>query len=145
MDPVNNRNTTNEIPPSSLATQYGITKEYSTRLPEDSARALLLAERLTIAFRAMDRLEQAQKEVSCGLTGLEEGCKDLRAEQSELLQLEKKNTEALQNLVNSSSEMKAITSNIANLAKRFFNPVRNRFYILTGRRELAAVLPRENQ
>ncbi|MDQ5981853.1 MAG: hypothetical protein QG570_611 [Patescibacteria group bacterium] len=92
----------------------------------------------------MDRLEQVQKEVSCGLIELGEGNKTLLAQQVDLIELEKKNTESLQNLATSSSELKEMTSNIANLAKRFFNPVRNGFYLLTGR-EPAAVLPKENQ
>ncbi|MGL5626041.1 MAG: hypothetical protein ACRDDW_00800 [Candidatus Rhabdochlamydia sp.] len=76
---------------------------------------------------------------------MRESSKELRTQLDSLGESKGKKLQALQNLVNSSSEMKERTSNIANFAKRFFNPVKNGFYLLTGRRELAAVLPRENQ
>ncbi len=72
----------------------------------------------------------------------------LRAQTNEMIESSEKNLQDLQNLENSSSEMKEITSNIANFAKRFFNPIRNGmrngFYFLTGHRVPAAILPREN-
>lgn len=144
---------TNETSPSIsntfLREKYSLTEEYAKNHPEDFAKVLSAVRCTEETLQIMDRLEEAQKEVSNGLIGLREDSKILRAQQVDLIELEKKNTEALQNLVNSSSEMREMTSNIANFAKRFFNPVRNGvrngFYFLTRQRDPAAVLPRENQ
>ncbi|MGL5263770.1 MAG: hypothetical protein ACRDAI_04235, partial [Candidatus Rhabdochlamydia sp.] len=146
MDPVNNCTATNEIPqPISdefLRKEYGITEQYS---PEDAARLLSVVRPTEEALRAARESAQFSEVLTGRLIRLVENSEVLHTRLDNIIESEKKSTEALQKLANSSSEMKAITSNIANLAKRFFNPVRNRFYILTGRRELAAVLPRENQ
>jgi hypothetical protein len=120
-------------------------------IPEDGdfPEALSLARRLEKASQAMTRLEQTEKKLSNGITRLEEDNKILLAQQTDLIESSEKNLQALQNLGKSSSEMREITSNIAsvvsNCANRIFNPVRSGFYFLTGNREPAVVLPRENQ
>lgn len=141
-------NTTNEISQTIsdafLREKYGITKEYEENYPKDSALALSVVRSTEEALQAASELVQASKQISNGMARLMEDSKILRAQQVDLIELEKKNTEALRELADSSSEMREMTSNIASIAKRFFNPVRNGFYFLTGHREPAAVLPREN-
>jgi len=140
---------TNETLPISdefLRQEYGITEQYS---PEDAAKLLSVVRSTEEALQEIKELRRNLKEHSNGITRLEEGSKILLAQQADLIESSEKNTQALRELAKSSSEMKEITSNIANFAKRFFNPVRNGvrngFYFLTRRREPAAVLPRENQ
>lgn len=128
-----------------LRERYSLTEEYAKNHPEDFAKVLSAVRCIEENIQIMDRLEQDQKECSNGMARLREGSEVILARLDNIIELEKKNTEALQNLVNSSSEMKQMTSNIANFAKRFFNPVRNGFYFLTGHREPAAVLSRGDQ
>ena len=132
-----------------LRARYSLTEEYAENHPEDFAKALLLAERFEKASQAMTRLEQAEEKLSNGITRLEEDNKILLAQQTDLIESSEKNTQALENLAKSSSEMREITSNIANAvsncANKIFNPVRNRFYFLTRQTHPAEVLPRENQ
>ncbi|MEK7339299.1 MAG: hypothetical protein AABZ92_01130 [Verrucomicrobiota bacterium] len=151
MDPINNCTATNEISPSyasSLAEKYGLTEQYSKDHPEDFREVFLLVQSFEDNFEAVERVEQALEKLSNSVTRLEEDNKILLAQQADLIESSEKNLQDLQNLKNSSSEMKEITSNIANFAKRFFNPVRNGmrngFYFLTGHRVPAAILPREN-
>ncbi|VHO00778.1 hypothetical protein [Candidatus Rhabdochlamydia sp. T3358] len=148
MSPVNST-IANETSPSIsntfLREKYNLTEEYAKNHPEDFAKILSAVRCTEETLQIMDRLEQAQKEVSNGMARLREGSEVILARLDNIIEVEKKNTQALQNLANSSSEMKEMTSNIANFAKRFFNPVRNGFYFLTGHREPAAVLPREDQ
>lgn len=150
MPPVNNYTATNEIsqPISDefLRQEYGIAEQYS---PEDAAKLLLVVRSTEEAFKEVKELRQNLKEHSNGMTRLREGSEVLQTRLDNVIESSEKNTQALRELAKSSSEMKEITSNIANFAKRFFNPVRNGvrngFYFLTRHREPAAVLPRENQ
>lgn len=150
MDSVNNI-ATNEI--SQPIGNAFLEEKYCIPKGGNYPKVLLLAERLERASQAMDKLEQTEKKLSNSITRLEEGSKILLAQQADLIESSEKNLQALQNLENSSSEMKEMTSNIANVvsncANRFFNTVRNGlrngFYSLTGHRKPEAVLPRENQ
>jgi hypothetical protein len=149
MDPVNNCIATNEIsqPISDafLRKKYGITEQYSKDHPEGYLKVLSVVRVTEEALQEVKELRQNLKEHSNSMVRLREGSQILVAQQADLIESSKKNTEALQNLVNSSSETKEMIENIANFAKRFFNPVRKGFYLLTGHREPAALLPRENQ
>ncbi|QZA59290.1 hypothetical protein [Candidatus Rhabdochlamydia porcellionis] len=153
MHPVHS--TTNEISQISdafLRKKYSLTEEYAEKYPGDFAKVLSAARCTEETLQTMNRLEQIQKEASNSMVGLQEDNKELQTRLDNIIELEKKNTQALQKLANSSSELKEMTSNMANMvsicANRIFNPVRNGlqsgFYFLTGHRELAAVLPGEN-
>ncbi|QZA59285.1 hypothetical protein [Candidatus Rhabdochlamydia porcellionis] len=136
-----------------LREKYGITKEYEEKYPKDSALALSVVRSTEEALQAAGELVQSSKEVSNGMVRLREDSKILLAQQADLIELSKKNTQALQNLAKSSSELKEMTSNIANMvsicANQIFNPIRNGlrngFYFLAGHREPVAVLPGENR
>lgn len=149
MDPVNNCNATNEISDEFLKKKYGITEQYSKDFPESSAIALSTARCAEEALQEGEELRQNAKEHSNGMTRLIESSEAIQTRLDNIIESSENNTQALRNLAISLSELKEMTSNIANFAKRFFKPVGNRmrngFYLLTGRRELAAVLPRENQ
>jgi hypothetical protein len=146
MDPVNNCTATNEIsqPISDafLKEKYGITEQNSKDHPEDSVKVLLVVRSTEEALQAARKSAQSSKKLTNSIRELGESTKELH-EQVKIS--EKETIQSLQSLKNSSSEMKAITSNIANIAKRFFNPVRNGFNFLTRHRERLAALPRENQ
>ncbi len=134
-----------------LREKYGITKEYEKNHPEDSALALLVVRSTEEALQAARESAQSSKKLTNSITELEKSSKELHTRLDSVIESSKKNTQALRELADSSSELKEMTSNIANFAKRFFNPVRNGvrngFYFLTRHRvpsELTAVLPREN-
>ncbi|MGB7128087.1 MAG: hypothetical protein WBD50_03230 [Candidatus Rhabdochlamydia sp.] len=149
-------NTTNEISQTIsdafLREKYGITKEYEENYPEDSALALSVVRSTEEALQAASELVQSSQQISNGMARLREGSEVILARLDNIIELEKKNTQALRNLADSSSEMREMTSNIANVvsncANRIFNPVRNGvrngFYFLTRQRDSAAVLPGEN-
>ena len=151
MDPVNNYIATNEIS-DAFKDKYGLTEQYLKDYPESFSIALSTARCAEEDLQKGKELRQNLEEHSNGMTRLIEKSEILDLKLDGLIESGEKNTQALQNLVNSSSEMKEMTSNIANMvsicANRIFNPVRNRvkngFHLLTGR-EPAAVLPRENQ
>ncbi|MGL5263622.1 MAG: hypothetical protein ACRDAI_03470 [Candidatus Rhabdochlamydia sp.] len=149
MDPVNNCIATNEIsqPISDdfLREKYGITKQYSKDYPEDSVIVLSGLRSTEEALQAARETAQTSKKLTNSIIELRESSKELRTQLDSLGESKEKKLQALRKLATSSSEMKAITSNIANIAKRFFNPVRNGFNFLTRHREPLAALPRENQ
>ena len=156
MVPINNYTATNQTSQltddASLKEKYGITKEYEKDYPEDSALVLSLVRSNEEALRAAGELVQSSKELSNGMTRLIEKSEKLDLKLDSIIESEKRTTQALRNLAKTSSEIHAITSNLANMvsicANRIFNPVRsgwNHFCLLTGHREPAAVLPREGQ
>ncbi|PWU13250.1 MAG: hypothetical protein C5B45_06475 [Chlamydiae bacterium] len=144
MNPVNNY--TNEIPPP---LSDALLKEKYGGCPE----LLPLAICLNQSSQAMDRINQAEERQANKLIKLIEDRKALHTETVSLIELSEKNTQALRRLEKLSSEIKAITPNIANVvsicANRIFNPVKNGlqsgFYFLTGHRAPLAVFPEENQ
>ena len=143
MDPVNNYIATNEIS-DAFKDKYGLTEQYLKDYPESFSIALSTARCAEKVFQEGEELIQNAKEHSNGMTRLIERSEAIQTRLDNIIESSENNTQALRNLATSSSELKEMTSNIANLAKRFFNPVRNGFYLLTGR-EPAAVLPKENQ
>jgi len=147
MAPINTTNETFQpISDEFLRQEYGITEQYS---PEDAAKLLSVVRSTEGALQEVKELRRNLKEHSNGMARLRKDNKILLAQQADLIESSEKNTQALQNLAKSSSEMREITSNIANVvsncANKIFNPVRNGFYFLTRQRDPAAVLPRENQ
>jgi hypothetical protein len=83
---------------------------------------------------------------------LRESTRELHVEMHELMESERKTIQDLKRLAQSSAELRAMTSNIENVvsicANRIFHPIRNGlrngFYLLTGHKEPAAILPRKN-
>ncbi|MGB7128088.1 MAG: hypothetical protein WBD50_03235, partial [Candidatus Rhabdochlamydia sp.] len=147
MAPINTTNETFQpISDEFLRQEYDITEQYS---PEDAAKLLSVVRSTEGALQEVKELRRNLKEHSNGMARLRKDNKILLAQQADLIESSEKNTQALQNLAKSSSEMREITSNIANVvsncANKIFNPVRNGFYFLTRQRDPAAVLPRENQ
>jgi hypothetical protein len=153
MDPINSCSASNEISSAyatSLAEKYGLTEQYSTDYPEDFKEVFLLVQSFEDNFQAAERMEQALEKLSNSVTRLEEGNKILRTQTNEMIESMEETLQDLKELTKSSAEIKAITSNIANMvsicANRIFKPIQSGMNRLTtGRKEPAAVLPRENQ
>ena len=151
MEPVNNCIAINQIS-DAFKDKYGLTEQYLKDYPESFSIALSTARCAEKVFQEGEELIQNAKEHSNGMTRLIERSEAIQTRLDNIIESSENNTQALRNLATSSSELKEMTSNIANMvsicANRIFNPVRNRvkngFHLLTGR-EPAAVLPRENQ
>lgn len=148
MKPVNNCIVTNQtFQPSddaSLKDNYGITKEYEKNYPKDSALVLSLVRSVEQNLRAGRELANSSNKLTNSIAELENSTKELDTRLDRIIESSEKNTQALRKLADSSSEMKEITSNIANIAKRFLNPVRNGVYFLTRPTEPVEVLYGKN-
>lgn len=151
MKPVNNCDTTSEIPQpignAFLREKYGLTEEYEKAYPEDFPKVLSLIRSTEEALQGARELAQSSKELSKGMTKLIESSEIIHTQMDNIIESSEKNTQALQRLADSSSELREMTSNIANFAKRFFKPVQsgwNHFCFLTGYRTSVAILPGEN-
>ena len=136
-----------------LRENYGIAKEYEEDYPEDSEWALLLARVSEEIRRLAKESEQSSKKLTNSIIELRESNKTLFAHLDDINESSEKNMQALRKVAKSASELREMTSNLENMvsicANRIFNPVRNGlrngFYFLTGPREPAAILPKENQ
>ena len=147
-----NTTSDNETPPISdefLRERYGLTEEYKNKCPESFAKVLSLVRSTEETFQGTIELKRGLREYSNSVEALRKGNRILLAQQKELIELYKGRTQALQNLAKSSSELRAMTSNIADIvsicANRIFYPIRNGLYFLTGHGDPVAVLPGENR
>ena len=124
MEPVNNCIAINQTfqprDDASLKNQYGIVEEYETKYPKDAILVLLLERYGYGNLQAGRELAQSRNKLTTSTIELEKSTKEFHTRMDNLIELSKKNTQTLRKLADSSSEMKEMTLNIANFAKRFF-------------------------